>query len=97
MVQLPSLEAKQIQLESAIAEALRNGLAKTFGDAPSPYALQVATEFAQNAAPGIASAITDYIGSLQINIPAAPQSSLVSPAGPVTGTVMVNDSMIMMG
>lgn len=100
MVPLASLEAKEIKLESEIASALREGMAKTFGDNPSPFALEVATEFAINAAPGVTRAITDFLKSLTVNIPAAPQTAtLIAPpmGGPVTGTVMINDPFIQIG
>ena len=99
MIALPSIEAKEIKLESEIASALREGMAKTFGDNPSPFALEVATEFALNAAPGVTKAITDFLKSLVVNVPAAPQGSLVAPptGGSVTGTVMINDPFIQIG
>lgn len=99
MIPLPTIEAKALNLESEIAMALRSGLAKTFGDTPSPYALQVATDFANEVAPRLTTAIVDFIKSLTVNIPAAPQGSLVAPpmGGPVTGTVMITDNMINIG
>jgi len=99
MIALPTLEAKEIKLESDIASALREGMAKTFGDNPSPFALEVATEFALNAAPGITKAITDFVKSLTVNVPSAPQGSLVAPptGGPVTGVVMIQDPFIQIG
>ena len=99
MTVLPSIEAKETKLESEIASALREGMAKTFGDNPSPFALEVATEFALNAAPGVTKAITDFLKSLVVNVPAAPQGSLAAPptGGPVTGTVMISDPFIQIG
>lgn len=100
MIPLPTLEAKELKLESDIASALREGMAKTFGDNPSPFALEVATEFALNAAPGVTRAITDFLKSLTVNIPAAPQTAtLIAPplGGPVTGTVVITDPFITVG
>ncbi len=99
MIALPSLEAKETKLESEIASALREGMAKTFGDNPSPFALEVATEFALNAAPGVTKAITDFLRSLVVNVQGAPQASLVAPpmGGQVIGTVMINDPFIQIG
>lgn len=93
MVILPTVDAKALKLEADIATALRDGMAKSFGDNLSPFALQAAQDFANNAAPGIKDAIMEFLKTLIVNIPSAPVTGSC-PAGPVAGTAVVTDQVI---
>lgn len=96
MIALPTLEAKKIKLQKDIMEALRDGMAQSFGDNPTPYTYEIASKFAAAAAPGVTDAVYDFITTLIVNIPAAPFTGACA-AGPVTGTATVSDPMIMIG
>lgn len=100
---LPSVEARKKTMEFEIKKKVFDGLYKgflaTFGNDPTENSCDMAMRFAKEAAPDITDGIVDsidtYLKSLIVYIPAAPQASLVSPVGPVTGTVMIPDQMIM--
>lgn len=100
---LPSVDARKealaLLLKKSVFDGLYKGFISTFGDDPTDQTCDMAMRFAQEASPDITNGIMDtidnYLKGLIINIPAAPQASLVSPMGPVSGTVMIPDSMIM--
>lgn len=100
---MPTVEARKQLMEFNIKKSVFDGLYKgflsTFGDSPTENSCDMAMRFAKEAAPDIANGIVKeidtYLKSLIINIPAAPQSTLVSPVGPVSGTVMIPDQMIL--
>lgn len=100
---LPTTEARKqlmaFNIKKKVFDGLYKGFLSTFGDQPTDQSCDMAMRFAKEAAPDITDGIVDsidtYLKSLMINIPAAPQASLVSPVGPVTGTVLIPDQMIM--
>lgn len=102
---LPSVEARKKTMEFEIKKKVFDGLYKgflaTFGNDPTENSCDMAMRFAKEAAPDIASGITDaidtYLKSLVINIPSAPQGGLVAPptGGPVSGIVNIPDTMFM--
>ena len=97
MIFLPTVEAKKLKLETEICTALRNGFIATFGDSPTPQTYEMACRFGNEAGKEIADKIVEFIQTMVVNVPAAPQASLVCAAGPVSGTVMIPDNMIMIG
>lgn len=85
-------------IKKKVFDGLYKGFLSTFGDSPTENSCDMAMRFAKEAAPditdGIVESIDTYLKSLVVNIPAAPQSTLACAVGPVSGTVMIPDTMI---
>lgn len=98
----PSTDARKqvmaFNIKKKVFDGLYKGFLSTFGDSPTENSCDMAMRFAKEAAPditdGIVESIDTYLKSLVVNIPAAPQSSLACAVGPVSGTVMIPDTMI---
>lgn len=100
---LPSVDVKKeamaFTIKKSVFDGLYKGFISTFGNDTTDQTCDMAMRFAQDAAPditdGIVDAIDTYLKGLIINIPAAPQASLACAVGPVSGTVAIPDSMIL--
>lgn len=98
----PSTDARKqvmaFNIKKKVFDGLYKGFLSTFGDSPTENSCDMAMRFAKEAAPditdGIVESIDTYLKSLVVNIPAAPQSTLACAVGPVSGTVMIPDTMI---
>lgn len=102
---LPTVDARKqlmaFNIKKKVFDGLYKGFLATFGDSPTDQSLDMAMRFAKEAAPDITDGIVDsidtYLKGLVINVPAAPQASLACAVGPVSGTVMIPDNMILVG
>lgn len=98
----PTTDARKqvmaFNIKKKVFDGLYKGFLSTFGDSPTENSCDMAMRFAKEAAPditdGIVESIDTYLKSLVVNIPAAPQSTLACAVGPVSGTVMIPDTMI---
>lgn len=102
MIWTPTTDARKqlmaFNIKKKVFDGLYKGFLSTFGDSPTKNTCDMAMRFAKEAAPDITDGIVDsidtYLKSLVVNIPAAPQTTLACAVGPVTGTVLIPDSMI---
>lgn len=98
----PTTDARKqvmaFNIKKKVFDGLYKGFLSTFGDSPTENSCDMAMRFAKEAAPDITDGIVDsidtYLKSLVVNIPAAPQSTLACAVGPVSGTIMIPDTMI---
>lgn len=109
---LPTVDARKqlmaMNIKKKVFEGLYKGFLATFDSDPNEdpnnmadNTCSMAERFAKEASVDIANGIVDeidtYLKGLVINVPAAPQASLACAVGPVSGTVLIPDTMITVG